>query len=233
MAENNTDIQKQINELNTKLDLVLEHVNQQRLKREMADDLMADLSIVARDAWDSTVKELDDQGIELDLDDIRQLIFKFIKNIKNFNHAISFFESMNDMIKDAAPVVNEMGIDAIRKMHEFENKGYFDFIRESGVIADRIVTRFTAEDLRRLSDNAGSVADLLRNLTDPELIKSMNKMALVMKKITTSEVAEYSPWKTLKAMNSKDMRKAAGLMMAFVKNMNDEQAEELPVQNNE
>ncbi len=231
MAENNREIQKQINELNTKLDLVLEHVNQQRLKREMTDDLFADLSIVARDAWDTTVSELDDQGIEMDMDDIKQLIFKFIKNIKNFNDAISFFESMNDMIKDAAPIVNEMGIDAIKNLHEFENKGYFNFMREVATVTDRIVTGLSAEDMRRLSDNAGEIVELLRNLTDPGMVRSMNKMVMVMQNMTTSEVEEYGLWKTLKAMNSKDMRKAAGFMMTFVKKMNDEQAAEVKKDN--
>ena len=64
MSEKN--IQEQINEINNKLDRVLEFVEHQYGKREEFDDLVADLSIVAKDAFSSTVTALDKAGVELD-----------------------------------------------------------------------------------------------------------------------------------------------------------------------
>ncbi len=53
MADNTA---KQIEELNLKVDTILEYVNQQRLKSQAVDDLVADVSIIGKDAYDSTVK---------------------------------------------------------------------------------------------------------------------------------------------------------------------------------
>ena len=39
-------------------------------------------------------------------------------------------ESINDFMKDVTPIVHQVGLDAIHKMHELEQKGYIDFFRE-------------------------------------------------------------------------------------------------------
>lgn len=222
MAENNQDLQKQINDINQKLDLVLEHVNQQRLKREMVDDLMADASIITKDAWDTTVKELDDQGIELDVDDIKQLFFKFLKNIKSFTQAIELFESANDFMKDAGPIVNEVGVDTIHKLHEFEQKGYFEFFNEVGKVMDNIVTHYSAEDVRELADNIVTIMDTVRNITQPEMLKSVNNAVSIFQKLDTEEIEEYSLWKAFRTLNSKEMRRGIGFLMTFMKKMSEE-----------
>ena len=51
-------INEQIAELNQKVDTILEYVNQQRLKSQAMDDLVADASIIGTDIYDSTVKAL-------------------------------------------------------------------------------------------------------------------------------------------------------------------------------
>ena len=117
---NDKNIQPQIDEINQKLDMVLHYVNQQRLKSEMVEDLVSDVSIIGRDVFQSTVKELDNQNIELNIDEIKVLIFKLIKNTGNFVNVLGAFESLNDLLKDAGPVANEVMIDVIKKMHEFE-----------------------------------------------------------------------------------------------------------------
>ncbi|MFO8236281.1 MAG: hypothetical protein R6U04_12855 [Bacteroidales bacterium] len=222
MAENNQNIQTQIDDINRKLDLVLEHVNQQRLKREMIDDLVADTSIITKDAWDSTVKELDNQGIELDIDDIKQLIFKFLKNIKNFTEVIAMFESINDLMKDASPIVNEVGVDMIHKLHEFEEKGYFEFLKEAGNITDKLITHISPEDLRKIADNIPYIADTLKKLSNTDMLKTMNNAADVYQQMDGEKVEEYSLWKTMRTMNSKEMKKTMGFLMTFIKKLNQE-----------
>ncbi|MCF8327955.1 MAG: hypothetical protein K9I29_06630, partial [Bacteroidales bacterium] len=114
----NQNIQDQINDLNKKMDQVLDYIHEQKQRNEVVEDLAEDLSIVSRDAYKSTVEELDQQGIELDIDEVKMLVFKFMRNIDNISSVIDSFESLNDLIKDAAPILNEVGIDAIKKLHE-------------------------------------------------------------------------------------------------------------------
>jgi hypothetical protein len=82
MAENTT---QQIAELNQKVDTILEYVNQQRLKSQAIDDLVADVSIIGKDVYDSTVKALDEREVVLDPDELRELGIRLAQNVGNIN----------------------------------------------------------------------------------------------------------------------------------------------------
>jgi len=223
MADNNQDIQKQINEMNEKLDTVLHHVNQQRLKSEMVDDFLADASIITKDAWDSTVKELDDQGVELNVDDIKHLSVKLMKNIGNFTQMVELFESFTDLAKDAGPITKEVGIDTVKKLHEFEQKGYFEFFRELTGVMDKIVENYSPEDIRTLANNMGTILEIVRGLTQPEMLNAVNNAVSVYKDMDKENIEEYSLWKTFRTMNSKEMKKGMGFLMTFMKQLSKEQ----------
>ena len=45
----------------------------------------------------------------------------------------------DDLVKDAAPIIHDMGLQGISQMNEMEKKGYFEFIKELFRIADRII----------------------------------------------------------------------------------------------
>lgn len=147
---NEQSLQEQINQLNAKMDLVLEYVNQQRLKAEAVEDLIADASIIGKDIYHSTVTSLEEQQVELQPDELRNLAVTMLRNVQNFNVILGTFESAVDLMKDLGPIANELIIDFTKKMAEFEEKGYFDFLRESMNIVDNIVTGFSKEDVKAL-----------------------------------------------------------------------------------
>lgn len=223
MAENNQDLQKQINDINRKLDLVLQHVDEQRLKRESVEDLLDDMSIVGKDAFQSTVAELDKRNIELNVDDLKCLSLRMLRNVDNFSQMLNTFESMMDLIKDVSPILNEMGVDVIHKFHELEQKGYFDFIREVTRIFDNIVTNYSREDIRQLADNIPVIMETIKNLTDPEMLKALNNAVNTYRDMDPGQVKEYSLWKTFKEMRSPEMKRNMGFMMMFLKNLSQQQ----------
>ncbi len=216
-------IQPQIDEINQKLDLVLQYVNQQRLKSEAIEDLVTDVSIIGRDIFHGAVNELDNQNIELDIDEIKILIFKLIKNVGNFVTILSAFESLNDFLKDAGPVANEVMIDVIKKMHEFEKKGYFEFIKELMHVFDNIITNYAAEDVRFLSNNIVTIMDTIKNMTQPEILGAMNNAVNIYKNLNPDDVEEYSMWKAFREMRTPEMKRGIGFIMLFLKNLSKEQ----------
>jgi uncharacterized protein YjgD (DUF1641 family) len=223
MTENN--IQTQIDDINRKLDLVLLYVNEQRLKRVMVEDLVADLSIVGTDLFRNAVYELDNQGIELDVDQLKIMFFKLIKNIGNFNKVLEMFESLTDFLADAGPIAREVTIDLIKKLHEFEQKGYFEFCKELFRVMGNIVENYSQEDVKMLSDNIVTILDTIKNLTQPEMLRAMNNAINVFKNVDTTDIKEYSVWKVLREMNSPEMKRGIGFMMAFIKNLSKENNE--------
>ncbi len=216
------NIQVQIDEINQKLDLVLHYVNEQRLKSERMEDLVTDVSIIGKDLFDTAVYELDNQGIELDVEEMKVLAFKLIKNTGNFTRVLEMFESAIDFIMDAGPVAREVIIDLIKKLHEFEQKGYFEFFNELYRIMDNIIINYSKEDVRLLADNIVTILDTVKNLTQPEMLKAMNNAVNIYKNLGTEEIEEYSLFKALREMRSPEMRRVIGFIMTFLKNLSRE-----------
>jgi len=216
------NIQVQIDEINQKLDLVLHYVNEQRLKSERMEDLVTDVSIIGKDLFDTAVYELDNQGIELDVEEIKVLAFKLIKNTGNFTRVLEMFESAIDFIMDAGPIAREVIIDLIKKLHEFEQKGYFEFFNELYRIMDNIIINYSKEDVRLLADNIVTILDTVKNLTQPEMLKAMNNAVNIYKNLGTEEIEEYSLFKALREMRSPEMRRGIGFIMTFLKNLSRE-----------
>jgi uncharacterized protein YjgD (DUF1641 family) len=217
MADNTS---KQIAELNQKVDTILEYVNQQRLKSMAVEDLISDASIIGKDVYDTTVKALDEHEVVLDPDELREFGIRLAQNIGNFNMVLGAMGSAMDLMKDVGPMANEMIIDGTKKLHEFEQKGYFDFMREFGRIIDNIVTHYGVEDVRMLADNVVAILDTVQNLTQPDMLKSVDNAVKVFASLEMDDIPEYSIFKVMREMNKPEMKRTLGFFMTFVKNMN-------------
>lgn len=186
MEVKSDNIQEQINQMNQKLDLVLRYVNEQRLKSETVEDLVADVSIISKDAFSSIVDELDTQGIELNIDDIKLLVFKLIRNVNNFSQVMDMFESITDLLKDVGPIINEAGIDFTNKLHEFEQKGYFEFLKQIIGIVDNTVIAFKKTDFDM--NKKYSMFKIIRELNSPEVKRTLGVMLTLVKNISKETI---------------------------------------------
>lgn len=212
-------LQAQITELNQKVDLLLEYVNQQRLKTNQLEDLVADVSIVGKDIYDTAVEELDNRMVHLDLDEVKGLMLRVLRNIDNMNKFLEMFESINDFIKDASPIFNEVIIDFSKKLNEFDQKGYFEFFAEAGNIFDNILTHYKPEDVRELSDNIVTIMETVRSATQPEMMSAINNGLKIYGSMEMDNVPEYSIFKVMREMNKPEMKRALGFFVTFMKNM--------------
>jgi len=213
------NIQVQIDALDKKLDLILGYVHQQNLKSTMVEDLVSDLSIVGKDAYNATVVELDKRQVELDPSELTGLAVSFLRNIGNIKTVMDTLEMAVDLGKEVGPIANEVILDFTAQMNEFEQKGYFDFIREIGPIMDNIVKGFSPQDLRDLSNNIVSILSIIKEMTQPEVLGTMQNAMKAFNSMETESVPSYSIWKLIKELNSPEMKKALGYGITFMKNV--------------
>lgn len=183
-----SQIQKQIDEINRKLDTLMDYMHEEKLKRSAMEDLTSDLAIIGKDMYDSTVAELENHSVEVNLEDLKLLMIKLLKNVPTFISMVNMIESITDFAKDAGPMVNEMIIDFTKKLHEFEKKGYFEFFRESGKAIDKVVKVFNSMNQEEIA--AYSYWKLLKELRSPEMRKGMTYTVMFMKNL-----AQYSEQK--------------------------------------
>ena len=216
---NEPNILDRIETLEQKLDLVLEYVNQQRLRSEVVEDLVSDVVIIGKDLYNSSVIELEKQDVQFDPDELKQLTINLVKNVKNINEIIGLLESIMDLKQDIGPILNEIIIEFTKKMHTIEEKGYFDFAREIGRLMDNIVTNFSQEDVRQLADNVVLILQTVKNITQPEMLVAVNNAVKVYGSIQTDDIRPYSMWQMMREMRSPEMKSALGFLVAFMKNL--------------
>jgi uncharacterized protein YjgD (DUF1641 family) len=227
MSENKitteVNMQEQINEINRKLDLVLEEVYAQKQSRETMTDLVDDLSIVGKDVFQTTVQRLDKEGVELDADTLASIGIRLLANLENINNMLEMMESMNDFVKDVSPIAHQVGLTAIEKVNELDQKGYIDFFKEMAKVADNVITHFTLEDVRELADKIVPILEMVKEITQPDMLESVHNAVVVYKNLETENIPEYSIWKLMREMNSPEMKKGMGFMMSFLKNLTAQQ----------
>lgn len=184
-----TDYQIQINEINGKLDLLLEYINEQRQKRQVTDDLIDDLSRVGNEIFKTSVRELDERNIEVDPEEAKNLIFTLISNISTFNMLLSTLQSVTDLMKDAAPIAKEVVIDITRELNRLHENGTIDALKA-------IVT----------------------NVTNPKLLQSIAHITKVLSETNLDEnLDNKSLFKLYKEMKSPEVRKGLSYSLRVVK----------------
>lgn len=212
-------IEEQIREINRKLDLLLDDASIQRQNREAVNDLIDDVSVIGKDVFKNMVVQLDDAGIELDGEALRDIGFRLVRNINNMGMVLEVLESFTDLAKDVTPIIKQIGLDGVQKFNELEQKGYFEVVNQVGKTIDTVISRYDKEDLQRLSENLIPVIDTLVNIADPKLLNKINSATIALKAINPEDIEEYSVWKLIKQLNKPEVRKSIGFIMAFLKNI--------------
>lgn len=217
------NVQIQIDEINRKLDLILEEIFLQKQSRETTEDLISDLSIIGKDAFKTAVAELDNASIELHPEALSGLGIKLIRNLQSLNDLLDTLESLQDFLRDATPILRQVGLDAIDKMNELEQRGYFAFLSELSRVLDNVVTGFSRDDVKALADNIVTILQTVKDLTQPDMLDAINNAVKIYKNLDTKDIPEYSLWRVIRELRSPEMRRSLGFMITFLKNLTKEE----------
>lgn len=212
-------INARLDALENKIDLLLDYVNQQRLSTNMVEDLAGDLSIIGKDFYDTAVEELDKRQVEIDPAQVTDLLISFLRNIDNFKVVMNTFEMLIDLTKEIGPMANEAIIDFTKKMALLEEKGYFELVKDFGPVIDNIVIGLKPQDMKDLADNVVLILHTIKDITQPNMLKSIDNAVKMYASIETENIPSYSVWRLLREMNSPEMKKAFGFAITFMKNM--------------
>lgn len=221
MTEKN--IQEQILELNRKLDYIMECAEQQKRSHEEINDLVSDVNIIAKDAFHHAVVMLDKAQVEVDHCGLPMLFIKVMQNISTFHEMLDMMNSARDLIKDVSPIVHQIGLDAVHKMNELEQKGYFAFLEGMMRVMDRFVGAFTAEDMRNLENHADDIVGIVRNLTRPEFMAALNRTSKALSETSMDEKLDNkSLFGIMKQLNSPDVRRTLSYSLRLIEAMGKE-----------
>jgi uncharacterized protein YjgD (DUF1641 family) len=216
---NSEETERQILEINRKLDLIIGEIELQKRHRQEMDDLKEDLMRVGKDAFQTAIVELEDLHDSMKTGDLIHLGKRVLRNIHNIEESIEKLESFRDFITDASPLAREYALDFMKKLDEFDRKGYFQFFKETSKILDNIVTSFSPEDVKNLSENVVTILHTIKNLTQPDMLQTVNNAVNVYKKLDIEIKNDVSVFRLLKEMNTPEMKKGLAFAIEFLKSI--------------
>ena len=168
------DLNGQIDEINRKLDLIIEEIEHQRRYRKEFEDLRDDLMRVGPDLYTSAVNELEEFTYTLEMSDVILLGKQLLRNVNNIKTAFAQLESTRDFIADFTMVSKNLFNDIILKLDDLDKKGYFDLLRESEQLLDTFVASVSVDDLKRLNETIPPLASIMSTLSKPELVNKLS-----------------------------------------------------------
>ncbi|MBM4171610.1 MAG: DUF1641 domain-containing protein [Ignavibacteria bacterium] len=215
-------LQTQIDELNSKLDIILEEIELQRRHRREMEDLKDDLMRVGKDFYETAVEELDQIHDHVNTKDILHFGKYMLRNVNTISKVIQQLESAKDFLKDASPLIREYSIDFMATLDEFDRKGYFEFFKEAQNIIDNVVTSFNKNDVKALGDNIVTILNTVKNLTQPDMLHAVNNAVSVYKNLDIEVSKEVSYLKMIKELNKPEVKRGIAFAIQFLKNISEQ-----------
>jgi len=214
-------MQSQIDNLNNKLDVILEEIEHQRRHRQEMEDLKDDLMRVGTGVYQTAITELEEIHDHTSGEDLFFLGKKLLRNINTLTQTFELFENAKGFLEDFAPVSRELVFDAMNKFDEFDRKGYFDYLKEIEKIAENIVSSFSVDDLKELGNNIVPLLNTMKSVTQPELLNDLDNALAVYKNLDYKAEEDVSLFKLMKELKSPEMKKGLAFGIKYIKNLSE------------
>ena len=160
--------------LHQKIDFLTEQFESQQRQREAFDELKQDLIPITNHMIKLSINELEEIGTDFELEDLLFLLKQFLRNTHLWMNLLERLEAVMDLADEASLLGKQVFANTVDTLDQLEQDGYFAFARGGYYILERIVTEFSEEDLHVLGDNIVNILNIVRSLTQPEVLTLAN-----------------------------------------------------------
>jgi len=222
------ELERKIDALTEQVQFLTEEAVAQARRRRALEELQADLTPIAMQAIEQTAYTLD--GVNIDPSALLQLAVRVAENAETLDKAMVQLQSMAELATDVMPIVNQGIAKLIDMADELERRGYFEFVEAGVGVVDRIVTGYSKEDVEALGDNIVDMLDIVKDLTQPEMLAVADRLLDVVARQQQVESLEPQDPPSLlglvKLMRDPEVRRGLGRALRTFKAVNAGEVEE-------
>ncbi|NQV16119.1 DUF1641 domain-containing protein [bacterium] len=219
------DISRQLIDIQASLDGITAEMALVKRQRQEIEDLKDDLTRVAKDLFAGAIDEFEDIAPFVKTGDFLHLFKLILRNTNNITAVIGKLESAIDFFEDFKPIGKELFNDTLEKLDDLDRAKYFEFAKEAAGISNNIVGHFSTEDVRLLADNIVPILETVKSITQPELMGAIKNAVAVFDKMKVEGIQEVSIWKAMSELNTPEMKRGLGFVIAFMKTIASKESE--------
>jgi len=175
-------LERKLDQMSAQLDVVVAELREQRLRRDQWQELVSDLGPITKEAMGIASRELEDIQEWVEPADMLRLLRRIARNTNNIEEGMAKYESAMEFASDMGPLTTEAFMKLLNTLENYEERGYFEFAGAGLGVVDRIVTGYTKEDVEALGDNVVNMLDIIKDLTQPEMLAMAERVLDIVQK---------------------------------------------------
>ncbi len=221
-ADNTPDVEARLDQLSAQLDFVVAELAAQRASRERWAELGETLTPVTAQAMDMATREMAELSEQVTLADAQDFARNLAVSLPTLNALLSQLDSLTEL----AATLSELSGPAMAKLTDTlqvaDDKGYFAFARQGGLIADRVVTEFSEDDVAALGDNVVTILTAVKEMTQPEVMGLVRRTALTVQDGEDHHIEPPSMLALLRSMRDPQTRRGLARVMNMLHTIGEE-----------
>lgn len=210
------ELNQKMDRLATQLEFLTEEAHRQKRRQQEWDELKDDLIPIGNEAFRLVIEQLEEVHYHVQLEDILRLFKRLLRNTRNLEQILDQVESLSELWQEVSPLSRDAFLSAMMQLNEMEQKGYFTFLSGGMEMLDRVVTSFTAEDVRQLGENIVLILQTVKEMTQPEVMRMLRHTAHVVK---DEEPVDTSLLSIVRQLNDPAVRRGLAKTLQVLKSV--------------
>ena len=208
-------VEDRLSELDRKLDFIVDELVHLKRVRNSAEDLVADLTIVGKDAMKDAVEAIGSTALRPE--EILQLVKSVLINVRLLQTALQQLESAADFVQDASPIVRDLFHKAIAGCQVLDEKGYFTAAAAGMRVADALIKSHSQMDWKQVEASVPHLVGFLRELTRPEVLQALEAIIHGFGRVQATMNVDKSVLQLVRDVNSEEARRGIAILVEFLK----------------
>ena len=216
------DVAQRLDELSEQVGQIAEELRRQRESREKWAELSETLAPVTRGAMDMATAELDELSQDVTIEDAAEFARTFARSLPQLQALMAQLDSLTELTATLTALSGPGMAKVTEVLEVADNKGYFAFARQGGLIADRVVTEFSEDDVAALGDNVVTILNAVKEMTQPEVMGLVQRTALTVQGTEEEHLEPPSMFALLKSMRDPQTRRGLARVMSMLHTVGEE-----------
>jgi uncharacterized protein YjgD (DUF1641 family) len=186
------DLTQKIDRLTAQVEFLTEEALRQRQRQQEWDELVADLGIVSKEAFQLLSQQLEEVEQCARIENVLLLLKRLLRDTCLLGQLLEYLESAMDFWQDFSPLTRTVAITLMNRLDEMERKGYFAFLGALLDAFDGVVASFSREELEQLRHNIVPLVATLKELARPETQHLLQRALSTLHEDGTADASLFS-----------------------------------------
>lgn len=181
--------------------------------KELKDDLFP----LANQSFKLAIKELEEVEASFELQDVVEMIKRFLRNVRNLSYSLDQLENITDFVRTVEPLLKATVPQLINYLDDLDQKGVFRTYAAMLEIRAKVASAYQPEDILEIGDAFVSLLGVLKKLGQPEVLALLERLAEVPADLDLSVTKGVGPMGMLTACSGGEVKQGLGVMLELTK----------------